>query len=287
LVQLFFVVGENGQKIMDNIPIVYDMKNNQWTTQFNRVITATTTSGVSSESKTNAAAIGGGIAGAVVVIALVGFLFYRRRNSKQNSNINSSDSNESGNRFTTGTNNKKDNDAAGLSVRDPQDTDGDYKRASYPSSGTPSPVPPMLKPRQTDDRDALYGHLVIPSLKTPLAGPHSAMRDPQGNDQPRQTQYFSPATNESKAEWSDDSSSNITHPSPPPISARPSHIRDPNNNTTAEVHQTYSIDEGDSRSVQPYEMSPLQTPESPRFPRSPQAPTSGHFGEQQTGGCHN
>ncbi|KAF9277127.1 hypothetical protein BGZ88_001349 [Linnemannia elongata] len=54
--------GENGQKIMNNIPIVYDMKNNQWTTQFNRVVTATTTSGVIP----NAAVIGGGIAGAVV-----------------------------------------------------------------------------------------------------------------------------------------------------------------------------------------------------------------------------
>lgn len=288
--------GENGQKIMDNIPIVYDMKNNQWTTQFNRVITATTTLGVipsatsnsatltSSESKTNSAVIGGGIAGAVVVIALVGFLFYRRRNGRQSSNINSSDSNESGNRFTTVTNNKKDNGAVGLSARDPQDTDGDYKRASYPSSGIPSPVPPMLKPRQTDDRDAQYGHLIIPSLNTPLAGPHSAMRDPQGNDQPRQMQHFSPATNESKAEWSDDSSSNIIHPSLPPIPARPSHIRDLNNNATVEVFQTHSIDEGESCSVQPYEMPPPQTPVSPRFPRSPQTPTSGHFGEQQTGG---
>ncbi|KAG0260629.1 hypothetical protein BGZ95_004390 [Linnemannia exigua] len=270
--------GENGQNIMDGIPIVYDLKNNQWTTQFNRIATATTTSGAipsatsnsatspSSESETNAAAIGG--AGAVVVITLVGFLLYRRRNSRQNSNINSSDSNESRNRFTTGTNNKNDNDAAGLSARDPQDTDGDYKRASYLSSGIPSPVPPMLMPRQTDDRDALYGRFVTHFSKTPPTGPHSAMRDPQGNDQPRQMQYFSSATNENKAEWSDDSSSNITHPSPPPIPARPSHIRDLKNNTTAEELLTYSIDESDSRSVQPYAMSPPQSPTSPWFPRS-------------------
>ncbi|KAK3834100.1 MAG: hypothetical protein J3R72DRAFT_452620 [Linnemannia gamsii] len=271
--------GENGQNITDNIPIVYDMKNNQWTTQFNSVITTST----SSESKANAAAIGGGIAGAVVVVALVGFLFYRRRNSRQNSNINSSDRSESGNRFTTGTNNKNDDDAVGLSARDPQDTGGDYKRASYSPSGIPSPVPPMLKLRQTDDRGALYGHLVTHPLKTPLAGPHSVMRDPQGNDQPQQMLYFSPETSESKAEWSDDSSNNISHPSPPPIPARPSHIRDLKN-TTADVFQTYSIDEGDSRSVQPYETSPPQTLVSPRFPRSPQTPTSGHFGEQQTGG---
>ncbi|KAG0379743.1 hypothetical protein BGX24_011855 [Mortierella sp. AD032] len=270
--------GENGQNITDNTPIVYDMKNNQWTTQFNRVITTST----SSESA-NAAAIGGGIAGAVVVVALVGFLFHRRRNSRQNSNINSSDRNESGNRFTTGTNNKNDNDAVGLSARDPQDTGGDYKRASYSPSGIPSPVPSMLKPRQTDDRGARYDHLVTHPLKTPLAGPHSMMRDPQENYQPQQMLYFSPETNGSKAEWSDDSSNNITHPSPPPIPARPSHIRDLKN-TTAEVFQTYSIDEGDSRSVQPYEMSPPQTLVSPRFPRSPQTPTSGCFGEQRTGG---
>ncbi|KAF9133812.1 hypothetical protein BGW39_008855 [Mortierella sp. 14UC] len=77
--------GESGQAIKDVTPIVYDMKNNQWTTQFNRVIAATATSGTgptaepnsptlpnpSSTPNTppgstiNAAAIGGGVTGAL------------------------------------------------------------------------------------------------------------------------------------------------------------------------------------------------------------------------------
>ncbi|KAF9133813.1 hypothetical protein BGW39_008856 [Mortierella sp. 14UC] len=280
--------GESGSVIKDATPIVYDMKNNQWTTQFNRVIAATATSGSgpsatsgapnTPESKTNIAAIGGGIAGAVVVIALIGFLFYRRRNSRHSSNSDS-DNNTSGrsrSKFATGTRDRHD-DTTGLGVRDPQNTNGDYKEAFYPSSGLPSSVLPILKPRPTDEREAFYSHLATSPSRTPPAGPHSVRRDPQGNDQQQQQQYFSPTSITDKMEWSGDNKSNNSRPSPSLIPARPPHTRDLNNTTTA-TFQSWSIGDGDGRSVGTYETSPPQTPVSPQFPRNPQTPISGQFG---------
>ncbi|KAF9910180.1 hypothetical protein EC991_007107 [Linnemannia zychae] len=101
--------GESGQTIMDATPIIYDMRNNQWTTQFNRVIAPTATSGTaptatsssplptpssaSPGSTSNAAAIGGGVAGALVVASLIGFFLYRRHKRTRQTPHEQDDSN--------------------------------------------------------------------------------------------------------------------------------------------------------------------------------------------------
>ncbi|KAF9153846.1 hypothetical protein BG015_002514 [Linnemannia schmuckeri] len=185
---------ESASRIKDATPIVYDMKNNQWTTQFNRFIKAiSTTTGpsavtpspnsiVTPSSQSDAAkiaAIGGGIAGAVVaVIAIVGFLLCMRR-SRQTRKT----------KATRKTGNIKDKqaDEKGVNLANlrelPPNSNVNAETEPLPSSYPP----PLLKPRPTEDRDACLTHLsTTPSPTEPLAGPQAVLRvgSPQGHQQP-------------------------------------------------------------------------------------------------------
>ncbi|KAG0277419.1 hypothetical protein BGZ95_005972 [Linnemannia exigua] len=174
--------GEKDGATKDATPIVYDMKNNQWTKQFNRVVTATAPTGTGPNvppnsatlpnpsgtsnsqpgSTTNAAAIGGGIAGAMVVAALIGFLLYRRhKRSGQETH-------------------DKDEDSIGLSPREPQSHGSDYNKGEL---HPPSPTCPPLKPRPADDQSAFYNQFTATPLTSHQTGPHAILRNPQGQQQ--------------------------------------------------------------------------------------------------------
>ncbi|KAK5815766.1 hypothetical protein F5H01DRAFT_379489 [Linnemannia elongata] len=169
--------GESASRIKDKTPIVYDMKNNQWTTQFNRFINGTsTTTGPTKVTPppTNIAAIGGGIAGAVVaVMALVGFLLYRRRRRLRTKTRN-------------GNHQDRDEDEEGVSLAHrqklPPNNNGDIEAERFTASH-----PPPLKPRPTEDRDTLMSRFSTSSLtELPLAGPNAMLRDPHGQQPPQQ-----------------------------------------------------------------------------------------------------
>ncbi|KAG0045291.1 hypothetical protein BGZ83_009479, partial [Gryganskiella cystojenkinii] len=73
--------GTGGPILSSNIPIIYNMRTNQWVTQFVAENTA------SSPSPSTAAAIGGSI-GAIMVMAAIGtVLFLRRRKSRQHKDL--------------------------------------------------------------------------------------------------------------------------------------------------------------------------------------------------------
>ncbi|KAH7046418.1 hypothetical protein BKA57DRAFT_537280 [Linnemannia elongata] len=169
--------GYGASGFQDAVPIVYDMKKNQWTTQFNRVSNSTsTTTGPTKVTSppTNTAAIGGGIAGAVVVVvAVVGFLLYRHRRRSRT-------------RTRNGSHQDRDEDEEGVSLAHRQklppnnndDIDAEQFAASHP---------PPLKPRPAEDRHALMSCLSPSSLtELPLAGPHTVPRDPHGQQLPQQ-----------------------------------------------------------------------------------------------------
>ncbi|KAK5801778.1 hypothetical protein F5H01DRAFT_397646 [Linnemannia elongata] len=193
--------GESASGIQEATPIVYDMKYNQWTTQFNRVSNGTSTttgptrvtspptntaaiSGKVPSPPTNTAAIGGGIAGAVVaVVAVVGFLLYRHRRRTRT-------------RKRNGSHQDRDEDEEGVSLAHRQklppnnndDIDAERFEASHP---------PPLKPRPAEDRHALMSCFSPSSLtELPLAGPHTVPRDPHGQ-QP--LQQFTSTNNGSRS----------------------------------------------------------------------------------------
>ncbi|KAF9538090.1 hypothetical protein EC957_007254 [Mortierella hygrophila] len=158
--------GESASMIKDATPIVYDMKNDQWTTQFNRFINvASTTTGPTNvnpppssgptsqpDSPTNIAAIVGGIGGAVVaVFAIAGFLLYRRRRRRRA-------------RTRDGRHQDKDEDEEGISLAHPQNpppnSNDDIEAERF---AAPPPLP--LNPRPAEDQDAVF---------------HAVPRDPQG-----------------------------------------------------------------------------------------------------------
>ncbi|KAF9144706.1 hypothetical protein BGX30_011727 [Mortierella sp. GBA39] len=207
--------GESASGIKDATPIVFDMKNNVWTTQFNRVITATVASGPlfpsasttpgtppptpttnnpttspKQSSTTNTAAIGGGIAGVVVVIALIGFVFYRRRRG-----------------HTRSTGNSKDDDAIGLSPRELRKPE-DHSPKTEPA---PPKSPPPLKLRpKFDNYDFTGVHAAAGSPSSPYPtspssiGPYAALRSPEiGNT-------YVPTT-PPKAEWTGDNNLRSPH----------------------------------------------------------------------------
>ncbi|KAG0293161.1 hypothetical protein BGZ96_003218 [Linnemannia gamsii] len=218
--------GESASGIKDATPIVFDMKNNVWTTQFNRVITATATSGPyftsapfipgtppppsstsnnpttspQSSSKANIGLIGGGIAGLVVVTAaVVGFIFYRRR-CKQ---ARTSDD-------------KDGNDTIRLSPREPRKPEGsgDFKSEHL---GRTSYSPP-LQPRPRFNNDNSYNsnysnggsnndgtdHYAAmtqsyhPTMPASI-GPYAAMRSPESG-------IAHVPTNPYKTEWTENDS---------------------------------------------------------------------------------
>lgn len=154
---------------MDAVPIVYDIRNNEWTTQFKRntrpgAIEPSTHSiapNVPSvaDSPINVAAIGGGIAGVVVTMALIGIFFYRRR--------------------ATGRKRKDDESnkdtIVSLSVREPQNPGGDPE-AELLGSRHPSSPPPSYSRPMYYGQDEFFKLLAA----SPLAGPHAFMKDPQG-----------------------------------------------------------------------------------------------------------
>lgn len=182
-------VGEGASRIKDATPIVYDMKNNQWTTQFNRFIKVTsTTTGPTketpppnstptsqSDSPTKIAAIGGGIGGVVVVvIAVAGFLLYRRRRRQKT-------------RTKNGRHQDQDEDEEGVGLarrqKPPPNNNDDIEANRLAVSYTPprDPSPP-------EGRHALLNRFSISSpTEISLAGPHAVPRDPQGHQpQPQQ-----------------------------------------------------------------------------------------------------
>ncbi|KAG9061507.1 Leucine-zipper-like transcriptional regulator 1 [Linnemannia hyalina] len=197
--------GESASGIKDATPIVFDMKNNVWTTVFNRVITATVTSGPASTTPgtppptpttnspvispqqsptTNTAVIGGGIAGVVVVIALIGFVFYRRRH-----------------RHTRSTGNSKDDDAIGLSPREPREPEGHFPKTEPAPPKSPSPL--RLRPRFDNyDFTGVHAAAGLPSYQYPTSpslsiGPYAALRSPEiGNAYVPTSPYM--------AEWAGD-----------------------------------------------------------------------------------
>ena len=153
---------------MDAVPIVYDIRNNEWTTQFKLNTrpgaTEPSTHSLAStvpdvaDSTINIPAIGGGIAGVVVTVALIGILFYRSRVTS---------------RERTGDESNKDT-VVNPSVREPQDPGGNLDaelRSRYPSSPPSSYSRPMYY-----DQDELFKLMVA----SPLTGPHAFMKDPQG-----------------------------------------------------------------------------------------------------------
>lgn len=157
------------------------------------------------EATSNIAAIGGGVAGAVLVAAIIGFFFYRQHRQTKANNRNI-----------------KDDDGVGLSLREPQSTNG-YRRTGHATSH-----PPSLAPRPTDDRGVYFSRLTVFPPTSPLSGPQSLLRDPHGH--PR----FS-VINGDKSEWVDDNDDNndghegfeAPHlPQRPPMPARISHQSD-------------------------------------------------------------
>ncbi|KAH7051421.1 hypothetical protein BKA57DRAFT_457172 [Linnemannia elongata] len=204
--------GESGLENKDSTPIVYDIRNNQWTNVFRRNTTLPVPTEPSTPiitvATTDFAAIGGGVAGAVLVAATVGFFIYRRRRPTKASNSNS-----------------KDNDGVGFSLREPQNTNGDRR------TGHEVLHPPSLKPRPIDDRQTYFGHITVSPPTSPPSGPHGVLRDPHG--QPR----FGVIKGD-KAEWFNDNDDNdeennghdgFEHPHPPqrpPIPARISQLSD-------------------------------------------------------------
>lgn len=172
------MTGESGQVNKDVFPIVYDIRNNQWTTKFKR----NTDPGVtepdiplipavgqaSQDSTTNTIAMKGGVAGAVmVVVALVGLFFYRRFTSGK------------------GIHDKKNTDTIiGHSVREPQSPGGDPEAELLGASHPLSPPPIYSRPMYFD-QDDLIRYLAA----SPPIGPHSVMKDPQVQKQQHQ-QYL-------------------------------------------------------------------------------------------------
>lgn len=177
--RLFFLLstaGESNNVNKDAVPIIYDIRNNEWTTQFKRYTGADASRPVNptrsvavpntAESTTKIAAIGGGMTGAVVVVAIMGYIFYRRRIISREEMLN--DRNES---------------AIGLSLRDPQNPNGDpmaeLLSVLFPSSS----ASPTNSLRMYYDREDFLRRLAA----SPLAGPHSLMKEPQGEQQHRST----------------------------------------------------------------------------------------------------
>ncbi|KAG9061505.1 hypothetical protein KI688_007083 [Linnemannia hyalina] len=158
--------GESASVIKNTTPIVYDMKNDQWTTQFNRFINvASTTTGPTNvnsppssrptsqpDSPTNIAAIAGGIGGAVVaVFAIAGFLLYRRRRRRRA-------------RTRDGRHQDKGEDEEGISLahrqNPPSNNNDDIEAERFAAS-----PPPPLNPRPAEDQHAVS---------------HAMPRNPQG-----------------------------------------------------------------------------------------------------------
>ncbi|KAF9126237.1 hypothetical protein BG015_004743 [Linnemannia schmuckeri] len=162
--------GESGQVNMDGVPIVYDIRNNQWTIQFKHNTGAdapgllsspsrSTAVPGSAESTINIATIGGGIAGALVVIALIGFFVYRRHITG---------------RKAMGDNKNKDT-VVGPTVREPQNPGGDPE-AELLGSLYPSSLPSSYsRPKYYE-----HGQFFRLLAASPIAGPHSSMKNPQG-----------------------------------------------------------------------------------------------------------
>lgn len=146
---------------MDSMPIVYDIRNNEWTTQFKRNTSSThsiaTTVPSVADSTINIAAIGGGIA-VVVTMALIGIFFYMRR--------------VTGRKRMDDESNK--DTIVSPRVREPQDPGGDLEsellRSRYPWSSPPLYSRPMYY------QDEFFKLLSA----SPLVGPHAFMKDPQG-----------------------------------------------------------------------------------------------------------
>ncbi|KAK5801779.1 hypothetical protein F5H01DRAFT_354645 [Linnemannia elongata] len=218
--------GESGLENKDGTPIVYDIRNNQWTNLFRRNTTlpfpvpTEPSTPISTVATTNFAAIGGGVAGAVLVAATIGFFFYRRRRRTKADNSNS-----------------KDDDGVSLSLREPQNTNGNRR------TGRPVLHPPSLKPRPIDDRQAYFSHMAVSPPTSPLSGPHGVLRDPHG--QPR----FAP------------------HPlQRPPMPARISHLSE-RTMTISGPYQHWplsdSVDIDISKSY-----AEQQSPRNPQTPRS-------------------
>ncbi|KAF9144705.1 hypothetical protein BGX30_011726 [Mortierella sp. GBA39] len=253
--------GESALAIKDVTPIVYDMRNNQWTSLFRRNTTlpvptgpytpiSTVTPPTSSEPTTNIAAIEGGVA-AVLIAAIVGFFLYRQRRLTKANNSNSSS-------------NSKDNDGVGLSLREPQNTNGDR------ITGHPLLHPPPLKPRPTDNREAYFSRLELSPPTSPLSGPQGFLRDPHG-------QPLFGVINRDKSEWVDDNDGHegFDAPNPsqrPPMPARISHLSD---RTTAvlELYQSWplrdSVDIDINKSVPQQQQQQQHQLQSSRNPQTP------------------
>ncbi|KAG0058859.1 hypothetical protein BGZ89_000912 [Linnemannia elongata] len=168
--------GESGEVTMDAVPIVYDIRNNEWTTQFKlntkpgavepstlpiapAVSSIAVIGGRVARVVVTIALIGSGIAAVVVTMALIGIFYYRRRvtGRKRMSNISNKDT------------------IVSPSVREPQDPVGDPK-AELLGSRQPSSPPPLYYRPMPYDQDEFFRLLAA----SPLAGPHAFLKDPQG-----------------------------------------------------------------------------------------------------------
>ncbi|KAF9153847.1 hypothetical protein BG015_002515 [Linnemannia schmuckeri] len=259
--------GESALENKDGTPIVYDIRNNQWTSLFRRNTTIPVPTGSSTpistvtpspppETTTNIAAIGGGVGGAILVVAIIGFLFYRRRRQKK---ANS---------------NNKDGGDTGLNLREPQNTDG-YRRTGLPESH-----PPPLKPRPMEDREAYFDRLAVSPPTSPVSGPQGLLRDPHG--QP----WFS-VLNGDKSERIDNNDSDNNNnsndddgdgyealhpPQRPPMPARISHLSD-RTVTASGPYQSWSLSDSVDISINKADaqQQQQQQPQSLRSPHSPES----------------
>jgi hypothetical protein len=204
------MTGESGQVNKDAVPIVYDIRNNEWITQFRLNtgpgVTEPAESGnpprpsalpASVDLTTKIAAIGGGVAGAAMLVALIGSVIYRRHTSRQ----------EIHDKKNTGT-------IIGLSVRDPQNPGGEPE-AELLGACFPLSPPPIYSRPMYFDQDELFRYLAA----SPLAGPHSFMKNPQGQDQQDQ-QYLSMSGDGDGSEWPRNESHRSNHQPSSPRSPR-------------------------------------------------------------------
>lgn len=252
--------------IKDATPIVYDMKNNVWTTQFNRIITATVPSGPLSpsapETKTNIGAIGGGIAGFVIVAAaVVGFIFNRRRS-----------------RQARASDDKGGDDTIGRSPREPRKPEerGDLKSEQSDRNTYSSPLN-YNNGNSNNDDTVHYAAMARSSPHSPTPssiGLYAAMRSPESG-------RAHVPTNPYKAEWTETNSGGHDQSSKPSSPRSPHEFSDNNNN--------HSVDRSGGSSSSQY--SALLNPRNPQTPpdagetgwvtQSEYLPLRGPQGQQQ------
>lgn len=251
------MIGENNNIVKDAVPIIYDIRNNKWTTQFKRFTGADATGPTNPSMSAvvpNMAVIGGSIAGTVVVVVLVGFFFHRKRVTIRKRT----------------TDNKSEGTVVGLNVRGPQNPGGgpEAELLKLLSLSSPSPISP--RPLYYDCEE-FFRRLAA----SPLAGPHASMRDPQGEQQNRLT-----SGDEDKSETP--STGSYHQQSPPFISPRSPHMVYRGTSIVQDwPWNSHDDDDDDDDNIDHQSCEIAQTPTpSPPSPPTPRSPNTDFIDEQ-------